>query len=42
MKIYKEEKIIEGRGKGRLRKYLNENRKSEMVPKSGLPKEHSN
>ena len=31
-------KVIEGRGRGRMRKYLNEKRKSEMVPKPGLPK----
>ena len=34
----KEKKVIEGRGRGRMRKYLNEKRKSEMVPKPGLPK----
>ena len=38
----KEKKVIEGRGRGRMRKYLNKNRKAEMVPKLGLLKKHSN
>ena len=29
-------KVIEGRGRGRVRKYLNKKRRSEMVPKSEL------
>ena len=33
---------MEGRGRGSLGKYLNEKRKSEMVPKPGLPKKHTN
>ena len=41
IKIDKEEKVIEGRGSGRMRKYQNEKRKSEMVPKLG-PKTQSN
>ena len=37
-KIDKEEKkVIAGRRRGKLGKYLNKNRKSEMVPKPGLP-----
>ena len=37
-----EKKEIEGRGRGKLGKYLNKKRKSEMVPKPGLPKKHTN
>ena len=36
-----DEEEIKGRGRGKLGKYLNEKRKSEMEPKSGLQKKHS-
>ena len=38
----KGKKVIEWKGRRRLRKYLNEKRRIKMVTKSELPKNHSN